>query len=89
MSADELKQKLDELSALCGVHGRQKQIAREMGVSEQALSNWLNGSRSPSLESFFKIRDFLQKQPTERKSHAKALGRNASRSDAGAAQRRK
>jgi transcriptional regulator with XRE-family HTH domain len=71
MSVDELKQKLNELSALCGIHGRQKQIAREMGVSEQALSNWLNGSRSPSLESFFKIRDFLQKQKTGRKKSSR------------------
>ena len=62
VSSAELKKLMGELSELCRVHGRQKEIAREMGVSEQVLSNWLNGSRSPSLESFFKIRDFLEKQ---------------------------
>ena len=50
---------LSELEALCRVHGRQKEIAHAIGVSEQVLSNWIHGSRSPSLESFFKIKDFL------------------------------
>jgi transcriptional regulator with XRE-family HTH domain len=62
VSRDDLKKLMGELSELCRVHGRQKEIAQEMGVSEQVLSNWLNGSRSQSLESFFKIRDFLEKQ---------------------------
>jgi hypothetical protein len=46
-------------SASPAFHGRQKEIAHEIGVSEQVLSNWLNGSRRPSLDSFFKIRDRL------------------------------
>jgi transcriptional regulator with XRE-family HTH domain len=48
------------LADLCRVHGRQKEIAYETGVSEQVLSNWLNRSQSPSLESYFKIRDILR-----------------------------
>jgi hypothetical protein len=35
--------------------------------SEQ-VPNWLNGSRSPSLDSYFKIQAFLKKQKNRRKS---------------------
>jgi len=38
-----------------------------MGVSDQFLPNWLNGSRSPVTGEFFKIRDFLEKQVKPRK----------------------
>jgi transcriptional regulator with XRE-family HTH domain len=48
-----------ELADLCRVHGEQKKIAHAIGVSDQVLSNWIHGSRSPSLESYFKIRDYL------------------------------
>jgi transcriptional regulator with XRE-family HTH domain len=68
MSSDDLKKLMEELSELCGPHGRQKEIAQEMGVSEQVLSNWLNGSRSPSLDSYFKIQEFLAKQKSRRGS---------------------
>jgi transcriptional regulator with XRE-family HTH domain len=61
MGSDELKRLMAELAELCQVHGRQKQVAHEMGVSEQILSNWLSGSRSPSLDSYFKIREFLRR----------------------------
>jgi Helix-turn-helix. len=39
-----------------------------MGVSEQGLSNWMHGSRSPSLDNYFKIQAFLKKQRNRRKS---------------------
>jgi transcriptional regulator with XRE-family HTH domain len=68
MSSAELKKLMEELSELCRSHGRQKEIAQEMGVSEQVLSNWLNGSRSPSLDSYFKIQEFLKKQKRRRGS---------------------
>jgi transcriptional regulator with XRE-family HTH domain len=62
---EELKRLMTGLAELCREHGSQKRTAQTIGVSEQVLSNWLNGSRSPSLESFFKIRDFLSTQKRE------------------------
>jgi len=38
------------------------QNAHDAGVSKQVLSNWLNGSRSPSLVTYFKIREFLERE---------------------------
>jgi transcriptional regulator with XRE-family HTH domain len=62
MSSDELKRLMSELRDVCRVPGRQQEVAKEMGVSAQVLSNWLTGIRSPSLRSFFKIREFLDRQ---------------------------
>jgi transcriptional regulator with XRE-family HTH domain len=59
MGSDELKKLMRELEDLCRIHGQQKQIAHAIGVSEQVLSNWIHGSRSPSLDSYFKIREYL------------------------------
>jgi hypothetical protein len=33
-----------------------------MGVSEDTLSHWLGGRKRPSLEKFFALKDFLNKQ---------------------------
>jgi transcriptional regulator with XRE-family HTH domain len=43
-------------------HGRQKEIAAEMDVTEETVSRWLRHRKKPSLEKFFKLREFLQKQ---------------------------
>jgi len=43
-------------------HGRQKQLAEAIGVTEPTLSNWLAGRKTPSLQKFFALRDFLKKQ---------------------------
>jgi transcriptional regulator with XRE-family HTH domain len=57
-----MEKMLKELAEICRIHGSQKKIAKEIGVSEQVLSNWMTGMRRPSLGSFFKIRDFLGKR---------------------------
>jgi transcriptional regulator with XRE-family HTH domain len=62
VSSAELKKLMRELAEFCRTHSRQKEMAKEIGVSAQILSNWLNASRSPGLGSYFNIRDFLSKQ---------------------------
>jgi hypothetical protein len=52
--------------------GRQKEVAKELGVSEQILSNWLSGSRVPLLKNLFKIEAFLKKQKTKPKGKKSA-----------------
>jgi hypothetical protein len=47
-------------SAFCRVHGRQKEIARKMGVSEEVLPNWLNGA-VPVTGEFFQDSRFSRK----------------------------
>jgi transcriptional regulator with XRE-family HTH domain len=43
-------------------HGRQKELATAMGVSEETVSRWLAGKKRPSLKKFFELRDFLKRQ---------------------------
>ncbi len=63
MPPREIELLMSELEAWChGQHGRQKEAAEKIGVSEQALSNWISGRKTPSLSNFLKIRDFLDKQ---------------------------
>jgi transcriptional regulator with XRE-family HTH domain len=63
MGSEKLKAVMDELARVCKPRGRQKQVAKELGVSEQVLSNWINGSRIPMMKNYFKIEDFLKKHP--------------------------
>jgi predicted transcriptional regulator len=65
MGTKELKELMAELAAECEPYGRQKEVAKELGVSEQILSNWLSGSRVPLLKNLFKIEAFLKKQKTK------------------------
>jgi Helix-turn-helix len=68
--AEELKELMKE----CEPYGRQKEVAKELGVSEQILSNWLSGSRVPLLKNLFKIEEFLKKQKSKPKGR-KPTGR--------------
>jgi transcriptional regulator with XRE-family HTH domain len=68
MGTKELKELMTELAKECQPHGRQKEVAKELGVSEQILSNWLSGSRVPLLKNLFKIEAFLKRQKSRRKS---------------------
>jgi transcriptional regulator with XRE-family HTH domain len=67
MPPEELDRLMDDLRAwCCEKYGRQAEVASELGVSKQLVTNWLAGRRVPSLKLFFKIRRFLdehQKQP--------------------------
>jgi transcriptional regulator with XRE-family HTH domain len=72
MGDKELKQLMEELAKACQPYGRQKEVAKELGVSEQILSNWLSGSRVPLLKNLFKIEEFLKKQKTKPKGKKSA-----------------
>lgn len=63
MPPREIELLMSKLEAWCqGQHGRQKEAALEIGVSEQALSNWLSGRKTPSLPNFLKIQEFLKER---------------------------
>jgi transcriptional regulator with XRE-family HTH domain len=68
MGTKELKELMAELAKACQPYGRQKEVAKELGVSEQILSNWLSGSRVPLLKNLFKIEEFLKKRKSRRGS---------------------
>ena len=42
-------------------HGRQKELARALGVSDQWVSNWVTGMRIPNLEHGLRIQVFLRR----------------------------
>ena len=68
MSEKELEELLSGLRAWAEAkHGRQKELAEAMGVTENTISHWLGGRKRPSLAMFFKLKAFLQKRGRRRK----------------------
>jgi transcriptional regulator with XRE-family HTH domain len=66
VSEDELQKVLNGLRKWAkGSHGRQKQLAKALDVTEQTLSNWLSGRKRPSLGKFFALRAFLKRQSSK------------------------
>ena len=60
---EELEKLMDGLREWVGKkHGRQKELATAMRVTEYTVSHWLAGRKRPSLKKFFALRDFLKKQ---------------------------
>jgi transposase-like protein len=78
MGDEGLKKLMAELAKACQPYGRQKEVAKELGVSEQILSNWLSGSRVPLLKNLVQDRGFSQK--AEEPQKIDALGRPRKRS---------
>jgi transcriptional regulator with XRE-family HTH domain len=63
MPPEELDKLMADLRAWCDEkYGRQAELADELGVSKQLVTNWLAGRRSPTLKHFFEIRRFLDEQ---------------------------
>jgi DNA-binding transcriptional regulator YiaG len=63
MPPEELDALMAELKAWCkDKHGRQRELAGELGVTEQVLSNWIARRKKPSLENYLKLHAFLRKQ---------------------------
>lgn len=63
MPPEELEKLLAELRAWCKAkHGRQKEIAEALQVSEDTVSHWIANRKTPGLAKYFEIRDFLKKQ---------------------------
>jgi len=52
-----LKDNLTKLLAKFEIN--QKQLAREIGISEMSISNWLNGRSYPNTPSLIKIADYF------------------------------
>jgi putative transcriptional regulator len=42
------------------VHKSQKWLAEQLGVSENAISNWVNGKRDVSWDNLYEIADLLE-----------------------------
>ena len=62
MPPEELDAFMAELKTWCKQkHGRQKELAHEMGVTEQLLSNWMAGRKTPGLQKYLALRTYLKK----------------------------
>lgn len=76
MTAPELKKLMAQLKAWCDEErGRQVQLARELEVeprvSRHLVNDWLFERKTPSLEQYFALQDFLRKQQRRKRSSRK------------------
>jgi transcriptional regulator with XRE-family HTH domain len=63
MPPEELDRLMAELKAWCkGNHGEQKKLAEALGISEQLLSNWIARRKTPGLQKYLALQEFLKKQ---------------------------
>jgi transcriptional regulator with XRE-family HTH domain len=68
MPPEELDALMAELKAWCKAkHGRQKDLAEKIGVSEDTISHWIARRKKPGLEKYFELRAFLKQQRKPRK----------------------
>jgi hypothetical protein len=68
MTEPEVAALMAELRAYCqGERGRHRALAREIGVREDVLANWLRLHRRPSLENWLKLQAFAKKMRRRRK----------------------
>jgi predicted transcriptional regulator len=59
---DEVDALMDELLAWCKAErGRQKELARELGVTEQVMSNWLSKRKTPSLKYWLQLQVYVKR----------------------------
>jgi transcriptional regulator with XRE-family HTH domain len=63
MSPPETDKLIAELRAWCSLErGRQVQVAKQLGVPRQRISDWLAGRKNPTLEQGLALQAFLEKQ---------------------------
>jgi hypothetical protein len=68
MAPQEVDKLISELTTWCrGQHGRQRELAAMLGVSEQLVSNWLARRKTPTLQHGLQIQEFLKKRRKSRK----------------------
>jgi DNA-binding transcriptional regulator YiaG len=68
MAAQELDSLISELTSWCKAkHGRQRELAAMLGVSEQLVSNWLARRKTPTLQHGLQIQEFLKRRGKGRK----------------------
>ena len=48
--------------------GRQKEMARHLGVSQQALSNWLSRRQDPPAHLVLELQEFMRRKKAPRKA---------------------
>jgi DNA-binding XRE family transcriptional regulator len=67
MSEEETKKLLAELKAWVDAeYGRRAEIARELDVSRQRVTDWLSNRYAPTLEQGLRLQAFLKKQNRRR-----------------------
>jgi predicted transcriptional regulator len=72
-----MEQMMNDLNAWCSVEfGRQRQLAKELGVSEQIVSHWIKGRRTPRLKHWLKLQEFLKAQRKARQKSKARGGKN-------------
>ena len=53
---------LDQLKDWCDrEYGRRAEIARVLGLKNQAITDWLHGRRQPTAEQILEVQEFLDK----------------------------
>ena len=74
MTSDEYDKLINELIEWCTPRGRRVELARELGVTRQQVTNILAKRRMLSLEQYFALQAFLKKGTGRRtKPRARAL----------------
>ncbi|HET9378695.1 MAG TPA: hypothetical protein VFO40_27235 [Chthoniobacterales bacterium] len=68
MSEEETQKLLTEFRAWVDAeYGRRANIARDLGVSRQRVTDWLAGRYAPTLEQGLRLQAFLKKQRKSRR----------------------
>jgi hypothetical protein len=76
MAPSEIDTFMKELEAWCQEdYGRQRRLAKEMGVSEQVVSHWIKRIRTPRLEHWMKLQAFLKTQRKTPRKPKKVRGK--------------
>jgi transcriptional regulator with XRE-family HTH domain len=71
MPPEELDRLMAELKSWCKAHhGEQKKLAQSLGITEQLLSNWIAGRKTPGLKNYLALQEFLKKQRRSRGSRS-------------------
>jgi hypothetical protein len=66
---------LNDLTEWCGAEfGRQRMLAKELGVSEQVVSHWIYRRRTPRLKHWLRLQEFLKRQRKPPRKEEKARG---------------
>jgi DNA-binding transcriptional regulator YiaG len=67
MPPEELEALMAKLTAWCEQkHGRQKELADYLHVSEDTISHWKAGRKKPGLEKYLVLKAFLAKKHRQR-----------------------
>lgn len=70
--SEEVAALMDELRAYCKeARGRHRALAKELGVREDVLANWLRLHRTPSLANWLKLQAYARKLRRRRGSRGR------------------